>query len=249
MDGQPTRGGLAARAPAAWRNFFGFLRRPTLPGRARGIRAAGLGAIARLFPLDLLLMALLIGGFAMLTVFGIELPKHALEGLELGPALIAFMLIGAPIGEEILFRGWLSGRPGHVFAVLALAAGAGIAFLAAGSLAAPASSLAAFAVAAPTAAVIVACLWLGRRKPAWAWFQRRFRWFYSASALAFAGIHLFNFGEGSAAALLPLTFPQFVLGLILGYIRVIHGLWASILLHALHNSVFVGLVLAASSAG
>ena len=43
--------------------------------------------------------------------------------------------------------------------------------------------------------------------------------------------------------------PQFVIGAILGYTRVTYGLWASILLHALHNGAFISLVLLASSAG
>ncbi len=246
MDGQPTRGGLAARAPEVWQGFFAFLGRPVLPERVQGVGFSGLGSVARLFALDLLLMTLLLGGIAGLAALGIELPQHALEQLALGPELLVFILIGAPVAEEILFRGWLSGRPGHVFALLALIAGGAIAFVAAKSLAAPESGFAALAVVALAAAGAVLSLWFGRRRTAWPWFQRRFRWFYFASALAFAGIHLFNFGQGASAATLPLVLPQFVLGLILGYIRVIHGLWASVLLHALHNAVFIGIVLAAS---
>lgn len=246
MDGQPTRAGLAALAPAAWRDFFAFLKSPVLPKRAAGIGMAGLGAITRLFPLDLLLMTLLIAGFAGLTALGLELPEHALEGLELGPALIVFILVAAPIGEEVVFRGWLSGRPGHLFALLALAAGGGLAVLAARASTGPAASLATLGFATLALAAALLALWFGRRRVAWPWFQRHFGWFYFASALAFAGIHLANFTEGAAAILLPLTLPQFVLGLILGYIRVHHGLWASVLFHALHNGVFIGLLVAAT---
>ena len=39
-----------------------------------------------------------------------------------------------------------------------------------------------------------------------------------------------------------------MIGAILGYTRVTYGLWASILLHALHNGAFISLVLLASSA-
>ena len=247
MDGQPTRAGLAALVPAAWRGFFAFLLRPTLPDRAIGMAVAGFGAVARLFALDLLLMTLLIGGIALLTVLGLELPEHALENLELGPALIAFILIGAPIGEEVVFRSWLSGRPGHLGAMLLLAlAGGGL--LIATRADEPPTGVAALVGLVAGLALALLLLWRLRRRPAWGWFQRHFRWFYFASALAFAAIHLFNFGEGATAAMLPLVLPQLVLGLMLGYIRVIHGLWASVLLHALHNAVFIGLVLAASSA-
>lgn len=248
MDGQPTRGGLAARVPAAWQGFFGFVRRPTLPDRAAGVGAAGFGAIARLFPLDLLLMVVLIGAIGALTLFGFELPEHALEQLEIGLPLIAFIIVGAPIGEEILFRGWLSGRPGHVLSLVALVAAGALALVAAGALSPPMGGLVALALIALGVALAVGLLWGFRRRPAWSWFQRHFAWFYFASALAFAAIHLFNFGQVASATALPLTLPQFVLALILGYVRVIHGLWASVLFHAMHNAVFIGMVLAASQA-
>jgi hypothetical protein len=76
-----------------------------------------------------------------------------------------------------------------------------------------------------------------------AFFARHFRWFYWGSALAFAGIHLSNFTEGNALFLLPLTLPQLLLGLILGYVRVHFGIWANTAFHAAHNSLFIGLVL------
>jgi hypothetical protein len=78
-------------------------------------------------------------------------------------------------------------------------------------------------------------------------FRRHFRWFYFLSTLAFASVHLTNFTEGNALILLPLTLPQLLLGLILGYARVQFGLWADVLLHAAHNSLFVGLLLVGAS--
>jgi membrane protease YdiL (CAAX protease family) len=248
MDGQPTRGGLAARAPGAWQDFFTFLRRPTLSDRAAGVSAAGFGAIARLFPLDLLLMVVLIGGLGALTLFGFELPEHALEQLELGAPILLFILVGAPVGEEILFRGWLSGRPGHVLALVSLVAGGALAYSAVQALPEPTGGLAALGLIVLAAALATGLLWGLRRRGAWSGFQRHFGWFYFASALGFAAIHLVNFGQGASVATLPLVLPQFVLGLILGYVRVQHGMWASILFHALHNAVFIGIVLAASSA-
>ena len=92
--------------------------------------------------------------------------------------------------------------------------------------------------------VAIYLLWRKRGRPPMPFFQRHFRWFYFGSALAFASVHLTNFTEGNALILLPLTLPQFLLGLILGYARVRFGLWASVLLHAAHNSLFVGLLLA-----
>ena len=89
------------------------------------------------------------------------------------------------------------------------------------------------------------------------WFQvgpiaiqpSEFAKFSMVLALAFSLVHLFNFPADQLAMALPLVLPQFVIGAILGYTRVTYGLWASILLHALHNGAFISLVLLASSAG
>ena len=244
MTGQATSLGLASWAPREWRSFASFVRRPDLPDRATGPRLAAFGALLQLLVLDLLLMAVLIGGLAGLTALGVRLPGHLLEDLELGPALIAFIVVGAPLGEELVFRGWLSGRPGHVGATLVLLAAGLLAGAALLSLPGPRGALALVALLVLGVAAAVALLWRKRGRPPMGWFARHFRWFYLLSALAFASIHLTNFTEGNAALLLPLTLPQLLLGLILGYARVSFGLWSSMLMHGLHNTLFIGLVLA-----
>ena len=244
MTGQATSLGLASWAPGEWRSFAAFVLRPALPDRATGPRLAAFGALLQLLVLDLLLMAVLIGGLAGLTALGVRLPGHLLEDLELGPALIAFIVVGAPLGEELVFRGWLSGRPGHVGATLVLLAAGLLAGAALLSLPGPRGALALVAVLVLGVAAAIALLWRKRGQPPMGWFARHFRWFYLLSALAFASIHLTNFTEGNAALLLPLTLPQLLLGLILGYARVSFGLWSSMLMHGLHNTLFIGLVLA-----
>lgn len=246
MDGQPTSGrsdgGVRVLAPATWRAFGAFLRRPSLPDRADGVSRAGLLDITRLFPLDLLVMALLIGGFGVLTALGLKMPAHALEGLKIGPGLALLIVLGAPIAEETIFRGWLSGRPGHVLAWLAVLAGGLIAGFAALDLPQPTRAHVILGVMAAAVLVAAVLLWRLRGRPAWPWFQRRFAWFYYLSAIAFAAVHLSNFAGSRSPLLLALVLPQFVLGLILGYLRTRRGLWASMIFHALHNSVFIGLV-------
>lgn len=220
------------------------MRRPALPDRAAGPRLSTFRALIQLLALDLLLMAILIGGLAGLTALGVRLPGHLLEGLELSQALIAFIVIGAPLSEELVFRGWLSGRPGHVAATLTLlGAGlaAGVAWM---TLPAPTAAFALMAIAVVGVAAAIALLWRKRGRPPMRWYARHFRWFYLLSTLAFASIHLTNFTEGNAALLLPLTLPQFLLGLILGYVRVSFGFWACILMHGVHNALFISLVLA-----
>lgn len=237
MNGQVT----SLQSAGTWRRFGAFLLRPELPGHVTGMRMAALPVLARLFALDLALMAGLILLAAMLVALGVELPQHMLDGLEMGLPLILFILVAAPVGEEIVFRGWLSGRPGHVAASAALLAAAGIFFYSTRTAEiAPVTGLAVLAAGLALAPLL---LWLNRGRRPMVVFRRNFRWFYLGSALAFASVHLVNF-TGPALILLPLTLPQLLLGLILGYARVRFGLWSCILLHAAHNALFLGLILA-----
>ena len=153
--------------------------------------------------------------------------------------MIALIVLAAPLGEEIMFRGWLSGRPGHVLAILILAAGGGVAALGDGST---------LSAIGATAAVLLApiALFVFRKRRAMGWIQRHFRWFFWASVLAFAAVHLGNYAE-TGPALLPLVVPQAVLATFLGYLRVNHGLWSCVLMHMLHNSVFAALMLVGAS--
>jgi membrane protease YdiL (CAAX protease family) len=242
MSGQPTRAGSRVPLPATWRQWGAFVRRPSLPDRADLSIPRGLKAIGPLFGLDLLLMAVLLGAVGAAMALGFEMPRHMMNDMKLSAPLLAFFVIGAPIGEEILFRGWLSGRAGHVVGSLLLTAAFGLLMLGAR----PGEELWSFGALGLLAAAGV-FLFLLRGRPAMPWFQRHFAWFYWASVLLFAVIHLTNFAA-AGPAMLPLVLPQFALAMILGYLRVRHGLWSSVLLHMLHNSVFMALVLAGSTA-
>ena len=52
---------------------------------------------------------------------GIAGPFAGQLGDRLGPR--PMVVLGAPVLEEAAFRGWLSGRPGHLLAYAALGAG------------------------------------------------------------------------------------------------------------------------------
>ena len=249
MSGQPTRAGWALPAPASWRTWFGFIRRPALPDRADTRIAPGLAAVLKLFALDIAFMAVLLGSLALAVQIGFDMPEHMLDELALSAPLIALIVIGAPVGEEIAFRGWLSGRPGHLLATPLLI----VALLALLGAAAPfggesAGAMPLMIVAALAGLAAVAALFLLRKRNAVRWFQRHFAWFFWASALAFAAVHLTNFAT-AGPAMLPLVLPQFMLALLLGYLRVTHGLWSAVLLHMLHNGLFISLVLVSSSGG
>jgi membrane protease YdiL (CAAX protease family) len=150
----------------------------------------------------------------------------------------------APLGEELVFRSWLSGRPAIIAFVLLALLGLG-ALLPASMLVedAPARlalsglGLAIGLIGAPLAA------WLLLRRRVPPLFVRVFPLLFWASTLGFALVHLGNYAEGSLAILLPLVLPQFALGTMLGYLRVHHGLVPAIALHASHNAILFGLAI------
>ena len=224
----------AASMTGEWRRFGAFLRRPSLEVGAQN--AGALTVLARIYVLDLLAMAVLIGLAGLLIAAGVYIPVTALAGMEFTWGIIAMVVIGAPLMEEVAFRSWLSGRPGVIAALLAFLAG-GIGFGLA-HMAVPVLGLV-LAVAGILGAG--AALFFLRGKPAFGWFERGFPVFFWLSTVTFALVHLANFDEGSLAILLPLVLPQFILGSMLGYVRVRIGLWSAIALHAAHNGTAVAI--------
>ncbi|QYJ07063.1 CPBP family glutamic-type intramembrane protease [Qipengyuania flava] len=240
---------------AEWGQLARFLKRPTLPARAAPPRLASLVALGRLLMLDFAAMIVLLAIAGTVMSTGVDVPETALAGVEIGSAIIFAVVIGAPVVEEILFRGWLSGRPGHVLALLAFGLGAvGITMLLALSgfsygTDALESGLAAMGIGVIGGALIAGIvLFLLRGRPPMGWFSRAFPVFFWLSTFGFSLIHLFNFEPDEMTSALPLVLPQFITGMLLGYARVHYGLWSSMLLHALHNGAFISLVLWAGSA-
>lgn len=231
-----------ANARAEWGNFLGFVKRPLLPERAMLPGPEGLRAILRMLALDLALMLVLLSVAILALAVGVDIPKTALAGVEIDLQLALAVVVLAPIGEEIMFRWWLSGRPGHLVALLALViASTAAAVLAESTTGQQAASSVVLTFGAGIVFAGIALFAL-RHFDAIGWFRAIFPLLFWLSTLAFASIHLLNFDEGNLAVLLPLVLPQFVLGTILGYLRVHYGLWSSITLHALHNGLILGLV-------
>ncbi len=69
-------------------------------------------------------------------------------------------------------------------------------------------------------------------------YRRFFPWMFHASAVGFALLHLANFqvGQASMAIMLLMVLPQYVTGLVLGWIRVRQGFGACLVLHGLFNA-------------
>jgi membrane protease YdiL (CAAX protease family) len=229
---------LARWTPSVWREFAAFLRRPVLPERVTGIRLVALVATFKLFALDLALMAILLAIVGLVSLLGFKPPENAIDKIHLGPLWLAIIVVIAPLAEELVFRSWLSGRPGHIMAVIALLVGVAIPVIS-GPQGHPVLMLGSLAIAVVVALGLA--FWL-RKHPPLPWFSRHFVWFYLPAAVLFALAHLTNYSPGDALILLPLVVPQLLVGLILGYARVTYGLWSDMLLHVLHNGLLISLV-------
>lgn len=228
---------------AEWARLAAFVRRPVLPEAPLPMNA-GLAGTARVFALDLCVMVLLIGSLVAVTAFGVELPENINSTLKPSLATFALVALAAPLGEELAFRSWLSGKPGHLLAIaLVIAGGLGAAVF---SQIQPLAS-AAIAIAGLLGA-ITAVIML-RARPPMRWFAKAFPIFFWLSTIGFALIHLLNYQEGALIVTLVLVTPQFVLGAMLGYVRVHFGLMAAIGLHAAHNFTLFGLAALAMLAG
>ena len=224
-----------------WARFFSYLRRPMLPQKATGFGTAPLVAIGRLFALDVLMTLGVLGFFYLLTVLGIEAPDNALGDLDLTLEVVLMIVVAAPLAEETIFRGWLSGRPGHVFALLLLLLGG----IGSGFLAGMGMSPVLGGAIGVGIAVILAILatWYWRNSGPWRWFAKLFPVLLPLSALLFASVHILNYEGEMSALLIVFVIPQFLAGLIFGYARVNYGIWSSMLLHFMHNGTAVAAIM------
>jgi len=234
--------------------FWRYLRRPRLAPRLRRPDDAPVWLADWLpaCPWRLLLawavflwgVSLLILGPMLLWAAAASGAEHALSSLtDAGQVPVLFAIVAAPIAEELIFRLALR-RPGQVVWLLAL-------------ILIPAFAAAwwfklrwlGFALGLAVA-VIVSCGVMRRatRRPGgrylgrWGWrwrrvYVRHFGWVFHAAALAFALVHLINYQFSDALWLAPLMVcPQWLGGLVMGWMRVTRSLGSSIALHACYNA-------------
>lgn len=211
---------------------LGFFRRPRLlrPEKS-GWRAQFPGLLA-LLGLNLSILFLLLPLLIAWThAVEIEPPRMMRDMPEMTVLVLAVFVL--PPLEEIVFRGWMSGRPA---ALLALGIGLVLAaLLTLGHLAGLDRAALPLLLASLIAAVAGA--WLLRHKVhAPQLFSANFGWFFWGSTLIFASAHYSNYGELTAAHL-PLVLPQLWSGLVFGFTRLRFGLLRSTVLHCTSNAV------------
>ena len=225
---------LVSRLPETWRNFASFLRQPAFD-KPSGLRSRAawvtVGAMLALHLLGLAVLLVLLSGWQALTGIG-------------GPAafdqfptkyLVLLAVLAAPLLEESIFRGWLSGRPRALWLLGCFLVGA-VALVT--IKAQPLHML----LGLLAGLVIAIGGWLALRKRlAPGWFARHFTAIFFAAAVVFGLIHVFNYAAPGLVTL-PMVLPQGWAGLTLGFVRTRIGLPASMLLHGASNGLALGLV-------
>ncbi|WP_333838563.1 CPBP family glutamic-type intramembrane protease [Novosphingobium sp.] len=224
--------------PDAVQPLFAFLRRPRWMQPA-GLAAPGSWGLWRAATLAYLAGLVVIAGLLHLWQQAMGLPAPEAFG-KVPPALL-FPLVGlvAPIAEEIVFRGWLTGRP------RALALLGGFVLAAAALWAVRDGAVHPLALAALLAGVLGgAAGWLTlRRRSTPAWLKRAFPVLFWVSAVIFALFHLGNYPR-ITPALVPMVLPQLWAGMVFGYLRMRIGVPAAMLAHALGNTAALALAFA-----
>jgi membrane protease YdiL (CAAX protease family) len=236
---EPSPARLTFRREVA--EFWRFLRRPTLrrvPGRRVGGSVSsdwlpGLRDLRRVLAWAVLLWLVNVCALGPIAVLAADAggAAHRLDPEHI-PVLMA--VLWAPFAEEMLFRYGLR-RPLQALWVVPV--------MTVLVLRGPGDWFAAALASAGLLAVLGWSMRRGRAEaPRWrcGWrreYCRRYGVVFHLAALIFAAVHLHNFVfNGTAAWMLPLlVLPQWITGLVLGWLRSTRGIGASMALHAIYN--------------
>jgi membrane protease YdiL (CAAX protease family) len=213
-----------------------FVLRPT-PCLARHRWSLALAlAVLTVFALDL---AIDWAAFLLIEEWdaSAEFLPDALEGEASFAEEAFYALLIAPLLEEAVYRGWLTGRVAALrFAVFGFAAEACFIL----SLWASEESARLLGILGAGIALVGFVQWVGTRDrdtAVPAWFTRHFPWLVWGSSLFFALIHLGNYEPLASPLGVLVVMPQLIGGLLLAYVRTRLGLRAAMLHHAAYNAL------------
>lgn len=216
------------------RAFAAFLARPQ-PCRPAGLSTPE-SRIALGWMIALYLAGLGVVGVAIAVwARALHVPPPAAFGAVSRGWLAPLVVLAAPLGEEALFRGWLTGRPRALWLLAMGLVAAVLLTLVALHWRETVASLA--LVALP---LVAAAGWFAlRRRPVPVVWARLFPGVFYAQAVVFALVHLSNYPRFTWA-LVPMVLPQLWAGLVFGTVRMRLGLPAAMLAHATGNAVALG---------
>lgn len=220
------------------REWLGFLKRPAVlapTGLRTRLAWAALGVLLLVHLAGMLLVILPV---IALWQRQFALPMPDAFGKLPDGWLLPITIVIAPVLEELIFRGWQTGRPRALW-LLACFAGLVLLLAKAGELApkGAASALAALIVLA-----LGGWLWL-RKRPTPPLYRRAYPAIFWLVALTFAGFHLMNYPATTWLSL-PMVLPQLWAALLLGFTRQRLGLPAAMLQHAAANAASMALAAA-----
>ena len=232
---------LICRGMAVIKDMFTYLRRPVMQRQRRRFTPDALFDLIKL--LGFAFLMLIFAGMVMGLVFqvaGVTLPEPSDDFTKMmNRANFVFLAaIVAPLLEETLFRSWLGGRWGILIAgPLLLVAAALIVISGSDAVDLNIKLFAAITV------IGAASLYLSRyaairKRPAVLEGAVRtvFPYAFWGSCLAFGLMHLANYDTGDMGLLLPLAvLPQFLVGVILGFVRMRFGLLCAMVFHGAYN--------------
>jgi len=225
---------------ALLRDFATYLARPRL------ITPSGLGApgawraVQVLLGFHLVVLLVVLSPLLGLWQSAMDLPAPEAFGAVSKVWLVPLVVVIAPLGEEIVFRGWLTGRVRVLWLLgCALVAGVLLALVNYHVAEVPAS----FGVLAMGLIAPGGWWWL-RRRGVPGWFDAAFPALMVLSIVIFGFSHLSNYPRFSLA-LVPMVLPQIWTGIVLSYARMRIGLVASMLIHAAANGTAISLALLA----
>jgi len=212
----------------------GFAGQPLAPARERAMALLAAAVV------HLALLALVIAPMWLAGRSAGVLPRADLDPDSLAASPLAFLLI-APLLEELLFRGWLTGRVAALrFAACGFVA---MALMLAGlSLAPDYARVLGWAGAGVALAGLVHWSLTREREPEREVppaFIRHFGWIVWGQALLFGLIHLGNYATPASPLGVAVVLPQVLGGLLLAYIRTRAGLAAAMAYHAGHNGLML----------
>ncbi|MGY6551051.1 MAG: CPBP family glutamic-type intramembrane protease [Erythrobacter sp.] len=215
-----------------------FIARPT-PCFVRPLWGKGLAlALIAVFLFDLAIDGLVGWGIELLDHRADFLPMPLEEDITLAEDLF-FSLLMAPVLEEALYRGWMTGRIAALrFAAFGAAAAGclGLSLLVAEAWAMP------LALMGAGIALVGFVQWLqtrGTDTAVPAWFTRHFHWLVWGSSIAFGLIHLGNYEALTHPLGVLVIAPQLIGGLFLAYVRTRLGLRAAMVHHAAYNALIM----------